>query len=491
MALDRLDAVVIGAGVEGLVAAAALAKAGRAVTVVEREGDAAPMGEGDDAVISLTTARALDLASQGLRFAAAPAVVGIAGDRALILWPERHAAEAAIAALAPRDAEALEGFYARITRAAQTPAGEQSASAWLTSSAAADAAPDHMLFRVAPIARLLDEAFDNELLKGIWAQGAIMGTGASPLAPASGVLLRRQSLLASVAPDSGHRYVAGGKVELRRALLALLKFYNNADVRFGAEVKQLAAERDAVQAVVLADGTTLRAPLVISTLPHDRHRDLLTGLRRPPPRDLVSGAPVEPAHVKLTIGAVPKLPGVDAATLASGAVVRLNPSIARLARAHGAFRGRILPAEPCLELRFAPRTLADGKQRWDVHVHMPYVPVTTTDGPWTGTRRDNLRALCVRTIDTVAAGFGASIEEAVIRHPKESETVMDPRGAAALSAKATLDLTGVPDLRPAAVTTLVKGLTVLEPSLYAGIGDAGMIAAGAGNKPRAKAAADA
>src|SRR5262249_14887848 len=121
MALDRLDAVVIGAGVEGLVAAAALAKAGRAVTVVEREGDAAPMGEGEDAVISLATARALDLASQGLRFAAPPAVVGIAGERALIIWPERHAAEAAIAGFAARDAEALEGFYARITRASQAP----------------------------------------------------------------------------------------------------------------------------------------------------------------------------------------------------------------------------------------------------------------------------------------------------------------------------------------------------------------------------------
>jgi phytoene dehydrogenase-like protein len=492
MALDRLDAVVIGAGVEGLVTAAALAKQGRAVTVVEREGDTAPVGEGADAIISLSVARALDLGGQGLRFAAAPAVVGIAGERALILWPDLRAAEAAIAAIAPRDAEALAAFHARVTRAATAPAGEPSVSAWLTAASTADASPsDHTFFRAAPLARVLDEAFDNDLLKGIWAQGAIMGTGASPFAPGSGALLTRQSLLAGIAPDAGHRYVAGGKAELRRALLALLKFYNNADVRFGADVKHLAAERDAVQAVVLEDGTTLRAPLVISTLPHDRHRDLLTGLRRPPPRDLVTGAPVEPAHVKLTIGALPKLPGVDASTLASGAIVRLDPSMSRLGRTHGAFRARTLAETPCLELRFTPRATTDGKQRWDAHVYIPYVPVTTTEGPWTGTRRDGLRALCVRTIDTVAAGFGASIEEAEIRHPKESETVMDPRGAAALTAKAALDLTGVPEPRAASVTTLIKGLIVLEPSLYAGTGDAGLLAAGNGTKPRAKAGADA
>lgn len=491
MALDRLDAVVIGAGVEGLIAAAALAKAGRAVTVVEREGEAAPMGDGQDAVIALETARALDLAGQGLRYAAAPAVAAISGDRALILWPERRAAQAAIAAVAARDAEALEGFYARVQRAGLAPPGG-SASAWLTSAATVDAPPaDQMFLRVAPIARVLDEAFDNDLLKGLIAQGAIMGTGASPYASASAILLARQSLLAAIMPEGGHRFVAGGKAALRRALLALLKFYNNADVRFGAEVKQIAAERDAVQAAVLADGTTLRAPQVISTLPHQRHYDLLTGLRRPPPRDLVSGAPVEPAHVRLTIGALPKLPGVDAATLASGAAVRLNPSLARLGRAHGAFRARTLAEEPCLELRFAPHTNPDGKQRWIAHVTMPYVPITTTEGPWAGPRRDALRALCVRKIDTIAAGFGASIEEAEILHPKESETVMDPRGAAALTAKAALDLTGVPEQRPAGIATLVKGLIVLEPSLYAGIGEAGLLAAGNGAKPRAKAGGDA
>jgi phytoene dehydrogenase-like protein len=491
MALDRLDAVVIGAGVEGLVAAAALAKAGRAVTVVERERDTTPIGEGEDAVISLGVARALDLTSQGLRFAAAPAVVGIAGDRALVLWPERRAAQAAIAAFSARDAEALEAFYARIARAAL--AGEsQTVTAWLTSPGATDGVPsDHILLRAMPLARVLDEAFDNELLKGLWAQGAIMGTGASPRAPASGVLLARQSLLAMAAPDAGHRFVAGGKAELRRTLLALLKFYNNADMRFGVEAKQIVAERESVQSVVLADGTALQAPLVVSTLAGDASRDLLTGLRQAPPPELVSGAPVEPARVKFTIGALPKLPGVDATTLAAGASVRLNPSLARLQRAHGAFRARMLAVDPCLELRVLPGQPADGKQRWQLFASIPYVPVTTKEGPWTGNRRDGLRALCVRLLDAVSPSFGASIEAAEIIHPKESETVMDPRGVAMLNAKAALDQTGVPEWRPSGAVTLVKGLCVLEPSHYGGAGDAGLAAAESVTGPRPRARADA
>ncbi len=494
MALDRLDAVVIGAGIDGLIAAAALAKAGRAVTVVERKPEATSVGEGEDAVVDLATARALDLTSQGLRFTAPPPVVGIAGDRALVLWPDLHAAQASIAAFSLRDAEALPAFHARIARAAATEAaGGQTAVGWLTSpTAATESAPgDHVMFRVSPLARLLDEAFDNDLLKGIWAQGAIMGTGASPQAPASGMLLARRALLAGVIPDGDHRYVAGGKAELRRTLLALLKFYNNADIRFATEAKEIATEREAVHAVVLADGAVMRAPLVISTLPPARSTALVTGLRRPPPPVIGSGALVEPAHVKLTIGALPKLPGVDAATLTSGAVVRLDPTIAHLITAHGAFGGHALSETPCLEFRIIPGVASGGKLSWDMHVFVPYVPVMTGEGPWTGKRRDGIRALCVRTIDALASGFGATIEAAEIVYPAESETVMDPKGAAALAAKAALDLTGVPEPRPAEATSLFKGLTLVEPSIFGGEGDAGLRAVEMVDGARAKGRADA
>ena len=484
MALDRLDAVVIGAGVEGLVAAAALAVAGRSVAVVEREAETAPLDGTGDAIISLGLARDLDLTAHGLRFAAAPPIIGATSDRALVLWPELRAAQASIATVSSRDAEALEGFHARLTRAA-TPNGTQSPVAWLTSNTAAPPS-DATVFGLSSIARILEETFDNEVVKGLWAQGAIMGTGASPLAPGSGVLLARQSLLTRAAPDSGHRFVAGGARKLRQALLALLKFYNNADILFRAQVKELATERDAVQAILLTDGNTLRAPLVISTLAGEATRALVTGLRKPLPPPQAHEASVEPAQVRLTVGALPKLAGVDAATLASGAIVRLMPSIQRLAKAHGAFRSHALSADPCLDLRVTPR---DGKH-WDVLVSMPYVPATTTEGPWAGGRRDKIRTLAVRAIDTLASGFGASIESAEILSPAESETVMDSRGAAVLMAKAALDLTAVPEMRAAGATTLIKGLSVLEPSIFAGVGDAGFAAAEAA-APRAKVRADA
>ena len=70
------------------------------------------------------------------------------------------------------------------------------------------------------------------------------------------------------------------------------------------------------------------------------------------------------------------------------------------------------------------------------------------------------------------AGLRRGIEAAEILHPGESETVMDAKGPAALNAMAALDLTRVPDARGASAELLVKGLTVLEPSIYGSEGDA-------------------
>jgi phytoene dehydrogenase-like protein len=279
--------------------------------------------------------------------------------------------------------------------------------------------------------------------------------------------------------------VAGGERRLRQALLALLKFYNNADVLFGAEVKEIATEREAASGVVLGDGNVLRAPLVISTLAQERAGAMLTGLKRARPAHLAPRASVEPAQLKLTIGALPKLPGVDAATLASGAIVRLNPSIARLAAAHGAFRGLTLPTQPCLDLRFVPR--GEAKARWDLHIAMPYVPATTAEGPWSSARRDKLRGLMVRAIDEISTGFGASVEAAEMRHPAEAEGLLEIGGAALMASQAALDQTAVPEAHPPAAVSLLKGLAVVEPNLYGGIGEAGLQAAATGSLVKARA----
>ena len=164
----------------------------------------------------------------------------------------------------------------------------------------------------------------------------------------------------------------------------------------------------------------------------------------------------------------------------------------RLASAHAAFRRHALSAEPCLDITIAPRPASDdGKQRWDMHVAMAYLPPETNEGPWVGNRRDRIRALCVRSIETVAPGFGAGIEDTEILHPAEAQTVMGPSGPASLNLTPAIDLAAVPQPGPLAAPSLAKGLMLVTHSIYANAADGGVAAAAAALGSRAKGRVDA
>ncbi len=487
MALDRLDAIIIGANVEGLFAAVELARAGRQIAVLERHPIETATGEGRDAVVSAAAVREFNLSQHGLRLASAPAIVGVTSDQPLILWPDHEAAQASIATVSPHDADAFGNFRARIARAvkSKSSAGSLSLTAWLLSAnTLQEPLPDYILFRSTPLAGWLDEFFDNELLKGMLAQGALLGTAVSPHAPGSAVLLARQT---GFAADDASRFVAGGELELRRALLATLKYYNNADIHFGADVTEIVAEREAAYCVRLTGGTEFRAAAVISTLGRARTCDLLADGRQASESSLPSQGAVKPAQVKFTVISPPKLPGVDSATVASGAIVRLNPNIERLARAHGAFRTQQLPPEPCLELRVIPRQISDGIQRWEVFVSALFIPAETSEGAWSGNRRDRLVAYCMNAIEVLAPGFGASVEAAILSHPKEAQTVMDTKRRGQGGSHRQPESATVPPAGPSNAGPILKGLIAINTSLFAPAGEGGLLAAlNSGLNKRAK-----
>jgi hypothetical protein len=95
--------------------------------------------------------------------------------------------------------------------------------------------------------------------------------------------------------------------------------------------------------------------------------------------------------------------------------------------------------------------------------------------------------MMVRAIDEISAGFGASIEAAEMRYPMEAESLLDARGAALLASRSALDQTGVPGAHAPGAVTLIRGLSVVERSLYGGIGEAGLQAAATGSLAKARA----
>ena len=110
MPADRLDAIVLGADVEGLFAAVSMACAGKHVAVFDTQQPGLDRVGGENCLVSMSAVDELDLVSHGLRLSPPPPLVALSGEHSLALWPDLAATQASIAAHSPRDADAWEGF---------------------------------------------------------------------------------------------------------------------------------------------------------------------------------------------------------------------------------------------------------------------------------------------------------------------------------------------------------------------------------------------
>jgi phytoene dehydrogenase-like protein len=293
--LGPCDAIVIGAGHNGLTTAALLAEAGRRVLVLERRelvgGLAAsePFHTGyasagvlaDTCLVRPSVVTALGLAEHGLSLRKSPPEVLALGEGEPLLLTQGHDAHdvergaAAIAKASPADAEAYRKYVALLERLAPAVrelfgrppvdiVDVESESLWGLGKRAwqvrrlADADLLELL-RMPPmcIGDVLRERFASDRVSAALALPALAGTYTAPWSPGNGLdLLRRESLLGPGVVGSGPMLVEA----LAKAARA-----RGAEIRTGAAVKRLLVGTQGIEGVALASGEEIRAPLVAAS----------------------------------------------------------------------------------------------------------------------------------------------------------------------------------------------------------------------------------
>jgi phytoene dehydrogenase-like protein len=416
--MSDFDVIVIGAGLNGLVAANYLAKAGKKVLVVEGRAVAGGQavteafvdGEQVDPLHAGGQLRPdivsdLNLDRHGLPKSVSEPLISVLPDgRRLRLTADAGDQQtlASIGDFSMRDAERWPAFVAFMTQAtsfldaayrAPMPRmknigllGEGLPLAKLALKLRRLGPKDMFgVIRAMPMSalELTEEWFESDELRAAVASVAIHGVTLGPMSAGTGYTLVHNWLNRG---GPGHRRVEGGVGRIADALVASLKA-RGGEIRLSAGVKAVLVDDSRVRGVRLAGGEEIFAARAVSAA--DPRHTLL---------DLVGAPELPPEFVWHTQsikmrGSVAKVHFLTDGShgLPEGTIV-VAPSIRYLERAYDAAKYGEISAEPYLEITTSGRV---------VSLHVQFAPYALREGDW-GRERSVLER---RAMDTAAKAF--------------------------------------------------------------------------------------
>ncbi len=460
-AAGGFDAVVIGGGANGLVAAARLGRAGLRVLLLEKDETlggqgrvvefapgfrAAPLGL-DPGWLPSTVARGLGL--DGLEREPGEETLTVAVEPGSFLTLPRDTGRAAeaIRPHSPSDAGKWPAFTTRLRRLAgfletlyQTPAPDVGATSLrdalpllhLGRKYRALGRQDMIEFlRTLPLSvwELLDDWFECGPLKAAVATGGIQDHQQGPRSGGTGFVLLHHLV---GAPAGSIR----GRVPWRRGPAAFTEAAERAARRFGVSIRAGAAvarihvRDEAVAGIVLADGEEIAAGTVLSTAGPARtllewvdpvwlDPDFVHAVRNIRHR----GCTAVVTYALDTLPELSGLPGPGSSRALAG-LVSLTPSLTLLERAADAAKYGAVSERPHVELT-VPTLLRPELADKGKHVlvaRAQYAPYRLRDGAaWTPAGRDALAKSVTAAIEEAAPCFRSRILHQVAWSPLDLE----------------------------------------------------------------------
>ena len=438
---ETWDVIVVGAGHNGLTAAAYLARSGRRVLVLERRdvvGGACTIAETWPGyrvspcayLVGLLHPRVvadLDLARHGYRASVIDPqmAVPLPDGNAFVEYGDVERTAAGIAAFSPPDADGYRRYVAFTDRVREALRPDSEHDLWLGEPPSREQIADRLDHDDDALALLFGRSqvehlrrfFTDRMVDALAGQGVI-GTFASPYDAGTASIAFHHSSGRLRGEAGAWGFVRGGMGTVSFALAAAAREAGTV-VATGVEVGAILPG----QGVELASAERVDAPVVVSNADPRSTLRLLGDAAPPRLHRAVTRVPAESPVVKVTyaLTGVPRYPALRQLTEPPGSVNVTRGADALDASYRAARRGGVSDELWCeLYLSSAYDTTVAPPGRHLLSAFCQYVPYTLGDGTW-DERREEIGDRVDASIERFAPGFRGLVEARHVAGPPDVE----------------------------------------------------------------------
>jgi phytoene dehydrogenase-like protein len=458
-AANRYDAIVVGAGHNGLVNACYLARAGLNVVVLERNafvGGAAVSRSLYDgftysncsyvcSLLRTEIIRSLELPSFGLQIIPYEGGCTMMRDGGhLAVYDNHDAMRREIARHSRRDAEAYDRYVRDMLRHCRfikplllrEPPDPTSFKprdirellflARHFHGLGEARMYDTLRFFTMSCADMLEEYFESEIVKAHLSGSSIIGTALGPRSPGSAYVLLHHYMGSIDGAVGAWGFARGGMGAITQALAASFQA-SGGTVRVGAPVQQVLVRNGRATGVVLESGEEISAPVVVPNLDVKRTFLKTVAPEHLPPEFLeqVRKFKIRGSSGKLNIAldGLPHFPAIPQGSPATRGDMHITDTLEMVERAYDDWKEGRWSRAPYVDMliptQIDPSMTPDGKHYMSVFVQ--YCPYQLADGAWTAEKRRAFGATVIDAIAQHSPDFKDLILHAEIRTPWDIE----------------------------------------------------------------------
>jgi len=460
MTSNRYDAIIIGGGHNGLVAAAYLALAGKKVVVLERRhivGGAAVTEEifpgykftEFSYVVSLLRPeiiRELELPKHGLMILPFPSTfTPMENGDYLATWDDHDLTRREIYRHSPKDAEAHDEYARTMARAAKaikpiismvppdpTSLHPRDLLGLLKLGKYAASLKEKELYQIAKLITqssgdLLDEWFETDPLKGMKAASGIIGTFLGPRSPGTAYVLLHHYMGEIDGAFRAWGFAKGGSGGVSGAIASSARALG-AEIRVNASVSQVIVKNGRAVGVALESGDELHARVVMSAA--DPKRTFL-GFVEPKhfPDDFVTSIQNfrtrgSSGKVNIALSELPQFTALPGEGPLHRGAISISPSIDYIERAYDDAKYGKISKRPFIDILF-PSMIDPDMAKPGQHVMSCFVQYAPYDieGGWDDSKRDELGEAVISAIEQYAPNIRRAIVGMQIISPKDIERI--------------------------------------------------------------------